>query len=97
MLFSKGEIRDEFLFKVNYDGKFKKVSTKACSYENLLGKILSCYGFTDPSRLKLSYNDHDGDIICIDCDNDIKEAYRDMKSGDRLNIIIELLTKSEVQ
>jgi hypothetical protein len=63
--------------KVIYKNETKKFK-KPADFETLLSQTVKAFGQTLPKNFKFFYQDPDGDLISISCQEDLEEAYSSM-------------------
>jgi hypothetical protein len=71
--------------KVIYKNETKKFK-KPNDYESLIQQTQKAFGSTLPKNFKFFYQDPEGDLISISCQEDLEEAYSSMSA---LRLIVE--------
>ena len=71
--------------KVIYKNETKKFK-KPADYQSLIQQTLKAFGSTLPKNFKFFYQDPEGDLISISCQEDLEEAYSSMGA---LRLIVE--------
>jgi ribosomal protein L40E len=71
--------------KVIYKNETKKFR-KPNDYDTLLQQTVKAFGPTLPKNFKFFYQDPEGDLISISCQEDLEEAYSSMNA---LRLIVE--------